>query len=465
MTGIVERPLDILRARSAGEVLGDGDPGYDSARSLWNGIIDRRPAAIARCRTAEDVRAAVTAGRECGLEIAVRGGGHSFSGSSSCDGGLMIDLSQMSGVAVDPAERRARCGGGATWADVDGATQEFGLATPGGVISHTGIGGLTLGGGMGWLTRHAGLALDNLVSAEVVTADGRIVRASAAENPDLFWALRGGGGNFGVVTEFEYRLRPVGPEVHVGFLFWESGRAAAALQLCRDVLSNLPEGISALLGAGLSAPPMPFVPPEHFFAPGNALILAGFGSASDHLQAVDIVRAALPPLFDHVTPMPYTQLQRILDDSAPWGVNAYEKALYLDDLNESVIDTIVEFTRRKKSPMSFAPTFRLDGAFTDPSDDDTAFGGPRNPCYVFNISAVTPEPLQFPAERAWVRDFWSALRPHASSSGSYVNFMSEYDDDRLRATFGADKYDRLAAVKAAYDPDNIFHLNPNIKPK
>lgn len=465
MTGIVESPLDILRSRSTGEVLGQGDPGYDTARSLWNGSIDRRPVAIARCRTAEEVRTAISTGREYNLEIAVRGGGHSFAGSSTCEGGLMIDLSQMREVSVDPAGRRARCGGGATWADVDAATQEFGLATPGGIISHTGIGGLTLGGGMGWLTRQAGLALDNLVGAEVVTADGRIVRASTSENSDLFWALRGGGGNFGVVTEFEYQLHQVGPQVQVAILFWELGRGPASLQLCRDVISNLPEGVSALIGAGLSAPPMPFVPQEHYFTPGNALIVAGFGSPADHTQFVDMVRAALPPLFEFVAPMPYTQLQQLLDDSAPWGVNAYEKALYLDDLTEDVINIITEFSRRKNSPMSFAPTFHLDGAFETPDDADTAFGGRRRRCYVFNISAVTPEPLQLPAERDWAREFWTALRPYAGSSASYVNFMTEYDEDRLRATFGPEKYDRLAAIKAIYDPDNVFHLNPNIKPK
>lgn len=451
-------------ALSTGELLVRGDDGYDEARSIWNGAIDRYPAVVARCRSTADVLAAVAFGRDQGLEIAVRGGGHSFAGASVCDDGLMIDLSAMRQVSVDPKARRAVCGGGATWADVDAAAQAHGLATPGGIISHTGIGGLTLGGGMGWLTHRHGLTVDNLLSARVVTADGRVLRAAEDENPDLFWALRGGGGNFGVVTSLEYRLHPVGPTVHLGLLFWGLEDGPEALRLAARVTSDLPRDAGALLAVGLTAPPAPFVPERHQGTLGHALLLAGFGSAEEHAQLVDQVRAALPPLFEFVAAMPYTGLQRLLDEAAPWGIRAYEKALHLPALTDAVVDRLTEWAPRKSSPMSFLPVFRLDGAYSGVRDDATAFGGGRSPCYVVNMDGSAPTPELLAADREWVRGVWEALRPHALGSGSYVNFMAEYEDDRVRASYGPAKYARLAQVKAAYDPDNVFHLNANIAP-
>jgi len=452
-----------FRETFAGLVFAPGDPEYDSARSVWNGAIDRRPALIARCSSADDVARALAFAREQALEVAVRGGGHSFAGFSICNGGIMIDLSGMRGVTVDPIAQRAVCGGGATWADVDSATQAHGLAVPGGLISHTGIGGLTLGGGIGWLSRKAGLSADNLLAAEVVLADGNIVRASAETNADLFWALRGGGGNFGVVTQFEYQLHRVGPLINLGLFFWTVDKGAEALRFARDFLKTVPDDAGTFV-AGLSAPPAPFVPEALHFAPGYALAVVGWGSPEEHARLIAPVRAALAPSFELVTPMPYTALQQMLDETSPWGVLGYEKALYLDDLTDEVIEVFTSYLPRKQSPLSFVPIFHLGGAYCAPAEGDTAFSGRRSAGYLFNIAAVAPTPELLAADRAWVQAFWTALRPHAAGSGSYVNFMAEYDEDRVRASYGAEKYERLARLKADYDPENVFHLNPNVKP-
>jgi FAD/FMN-containing dehydrogenase len=457
-----DRLLEAFRTGFAGEVIGPDDPSYDTARSVWNGAIDRRPKVIARCKSAEDVAIAIRLGRAEGLEISVRGGGHSFAGFAVADGALMIDLSPMRDVSVDPGTRRARCGGGATWADLDGATQAHALAVPGGFISHTGVAGLTLGGGMGWLTRKAGLSCDNLVSAEVVTADSRVLTASKSENADLFWALRGGGGNFGVVTSFEFGLHEVGPLAHLGLFFWDVEHGADALRFAREFVKTLPPGMGAQI-AGLSAPPQPFVPEQFHLMPGFGLLVAGWESPEQHAEAIAPIRDA-NPLFEFVTPIPYTALQQMFDEANAWGTLAYEKALYLDELTDGAIDVFVEYVPKKASPLSFMPVFRLDGAYRDMADDDTAFGGSRNASYVFNIAAICPTPELLEADTAWVRAFWEDLRPHATGAGSYVNFMNEVEDDRIRSAYGATKYDRLARIKAAYDPDNVFHLNPNIKP-
>jgi FAD/FMN-containing dehydrogenase len=452
-----------LRAEVQGAVVLPTDSEYDEARSLWNGAHDKRPAAVVRCASAADVAMAIEFARSRGLEIAVRGGGHNYAGLASCDGGLMINLSPMRAVAVDVDGRRAVCGGGATWADVDATTQEHGLATVGGFVSHTGIAGLTLGGGIGWLTRKAGLSSDNLLAAEVVTADGRILRAAPDTNPELYWALRGGGGNFGVVTSFEYRLHEVGPLVHLGLFFWGVERGAEALRFARDLAHEVPSDMGVFV-AGLNAPPAPFVPPEYQHAPGYALLVVGFGSAEQHGEVAARVRAGMPPAWELVTPMPYVALQQMFNDSAPWGLHAYEKALYLDELTDGVVDVFTEFLPRKQSPLSIVPVFIVDGAYAKVGDEETAFGGSRQARVVFNISGHGTTPKGYEAERAWVRAFWEALRPHARNAGSYVNFMAEIEEDRVRAAYGPAKYDRLARVKAAYDPDNVFHLNANIKP-
>ena len=464
MTHQTDAGIEAFRAGFGGQALTPGHPDYDRSRAIWNGAIDRKPALIACCTTAEQVAEAIRFARGSGLEIAVRGGGHSYAGNSVNDGGLMIHLGAMNGVVVDPAARRAVCGGGATWADVDAATQQHGLATPGGFISHTGIAGLTLGGGIGWLTKKAGLSCDNLVAAQMVTADSRIVRASKDENPELFWALRGGGGNFGVVTSFEFALHPVGPLVNLGLFFFGLENGPQALRFARDFQATLPPEAIAFLAIGLSAPPAPFVPEQYRLLPGHALLIAGFGSAEAHQAIVAPVRKAVPPLFELVTPMPFVALQQLFNDSAVWGTLGYEKALYLDELSDAAIAVIGEHVPKKSSPLSFCPTFTLSGAYRTPGDTDTAFGGSRSAGYVFNIEAAAPTRELYEADRTWARNFWDAMRPHATGSGGYVNFMIEADEDRVRASYGEDKYRRLARVKAEYDPDNVFHLNANVKP-
>ena len=448
----------------SGQALTPGHPEYDRSRSIWNGAIDRKPAVIAHCSNAAQVADAIRFARSSGLEIAVRGGGHSYAGNSVCEGGLMIHLGTMNSVVVDAAARRAVCGGGATWADVDAATQQHSLATPGGFISHSGIAGLTLGGGIGWLTKLAGLSCDNLLAAEVVTADSSIVRASKDENPDLYWALRGGGGNFGVVTSFEFALHPVGPMINLGLFFFGMDNGPQALRFAREYVNTLPQQATAFLAIGLSAPPAPFVPPEHHFKPGHALLVVGYGSPEEHQSIVAPIRKALPPLFELVTPMPFVALQQMFNDSATWGSLGYEKALYLDELSDAAIAVISEHVPKKSSPLSFCPTFTMDGAYREPGEGDTAFGGSRSAGYVFNIEAAAPTRELYEADRNWVRNFWDAMRPHATGSGGYVNFMAEPDEARARASYGEAKYARLARIKGQYDPDNVFHLNVNIRP-
>ncbi|NUO48223.1 MAG: FAD-binding oxidoreductase [Polyangiaceae bacterium] len=446
MEGVVARP---------------GEPGYDDACNIWNAACcGRRPSIVARCTSAADVAAAIAFARANGLEVSVRGGGHNYAGHALTDGGLMIDLTPMKTVTVRAGDRRASCGGGTTWGEMDAATQVHGLAVPGGFISHTGVAGLTLGGGIGWLTRFGGLSSDNLIGAEVVTASGRIVQA--ADDADLLWALRGGGGNFGVVTRFDFQSHPVGPNVHLGLFLFEPAQGRELFRFAREFVSTMPDASSVFL-AGLSAPPAPFVPEHLHFAPAFALIVVGLGDAASHAQLIAPIKRALKPMVELVTPMPFVALQRMFDDAAPWGFHAYEKAVYLRKLTDGAIDVILEHQARKMSPLSFVPIFVLGGAYARADGSASAFGGDRDVRYVVNISAMTPQPDRFEAERAWARDYWSALVPHAVGVGSYVNFMSEIDGDRIRAAYG-DKYERLRALKRRYDPDNTFHLNPNIPP-
>ncbi|OLC22689.1 MAG: FAD-linked oxidoreductase [Actinobacteria bacterium 13_1_20CM_2_65_11] len=463
MAQVTSPRIQSLRAGITGQVFVPGDPGYDQARIVWNGAIDRRPAVIVRCANTADVSASIAFARQQNLEIAVRGGAHSTGGSSVVDDGLQIDLSGMRNVSVDPAARRALVGGGATLGDLDAAAQPHGLAVPAGVVSHTGVGGLTLGGGMGWLTRKAGLTIDNLVSAEVVTADGRVLQASERDHPDLFWGIRGGGGNFGVVTTFEFKLHQAGPLVQFGLFFWPLESTGGVLRMAEDLISSLPSDLNIIV-AGINAPPAPFVPEEHRFRPGCALLLTGFGSQEEHENVVARVRKQLPPLFDLVTPMPYVQLQQLLDEANAFGVCAYDKALYLSEFSQDVISVVEEHLPRKTSPLSPLLFYRLDAAYCEVGEDATAFGGRRSPCYVAFIVGVTDSPDKLEAERQWVRSFWDALQPHAMGVGGYVNGESEHPNDRVLSSYGPAKYERLARIKAIYDPDNVFHLNANIRP-
>ena len=449
----------------SGRIVAQDDADYDAVRTelVWNGDIDRRPWAIARALSADDVAIAVKLARATGRELAVRGGGHNFSGSCTADDAIMIDLGALSAVSVDPVAATARCGGGTRWAQLDAATQAHGLAVPGGVVSHTGVGGLTLGGGIGWLTRTAGLSCDSLLSAEVVTAGGNVVRASAEENPDLFWALRGGGGNFGVVTEFEFRLHQAGPMVQMSLSLWDLDHGPRAFRALRDQARNIPDDIAILLAA-MNAPPAPFVPQEQQGALGYQVLLVGHGSPEALSQAAGDLRREAPPLAAFDTPIPYTALQQMSDSGNPWRIRAYEKAIYLDELTDEAIDVIARHITLKSSPMSFMSLFILGGKYAEPADQDTAFAGSRRTRYVLTITAMAPAPELLEADRAWARAFWADLVPHAGGVGGYVNWMSEFEEDRILASYGAEKYQRLSSIKAKYDPDNLFHLNANIRP-
>jgi FAD binding domain/Berberine and berberine like len=465
MADVMTSELTSFRGGFAGRVVTADDSDYDAVRAecVWNGQIDRRPWAIARARSADDVAAAVRLAAASGRALAVRGGGHSFSGACIADDAIMIDLGALCDVSVDPVTKTARCGGGTQWSQFDAATQEHGLATPGGLISHTGVAGLTLGGGMGWLTRKAGLSCDNLLSVQVVTADGAVVRASARENPDLFWAVRGGGGNFGVVTEFEFRLHEVGPLVQLALSFWDLDHGQDAFRAIRDQLGDIPGDVGVFL-AGLNAPPAPFVPEQYQGAPGYAVLLADLGSPDAHSRAVADLRRAAPPLFTFDTPLPYTALQQTFDEAAPWGIQAYEKAIDLDELTDESIDIIARHFPRKASPLSFMPIMALGGQYAEPAEENTAFGGSRRTRYVLDISALALTADLFEADQAWVRSFWADLVPTAGGTGSYVNFMSEFEQGRIAASYGPEKYQRLSQLKAKYDRGNLFHLNANIPP-
>lgn len=462
MTETMIPGLDSLREAFHGSVITSEEPGYDAARRVWNADIDRRPAVIAQCASAEDVAAAVGFAHDRGLEVAVRAGAHSIPGYSTCDDGLMIDLQRLNSVAVDAEARRVRVGGGALLADLDAATQAHGLAVPSGIVSHTGAGGLTLGGGMGWLTRQAGLTIDNLMSAQVVLADRRIVRAAEDENPDLFWAIRGGGGNFGVVTEFEFRLHEVGPLIQFGLFFWSLQQGPDALKLMRDVIADLPRSCNAICAVGLTAPPAPFVPAEHHHEQGYALLLGGFGDPDEHRAQVERIRAALPPTFEWVTPMPYAALQKLMDEANAWGLYSYDKGAYFADITDDVAAVLTDHAPRRTSPLSVVLLYRLDQAYCEVGDNDTAFGGGRTPRYMAFFVGICPSQEMITGERTWVRSMWEALKPYMLGTGTYVNALEAQEESRIRDTYGP-KYERLAEIKRKYDPQNLFHKNINIR--
>jgi FAD/FMN-containing dehydrogenase len=464
MTQTAESPSTTLRSRMRGDVVDATDLAYDEARKVWNAGIDRRPLMIARCLDEADVQAVVRFATEKGLEIAVRCGAHAMSGSSVVDDGIVLDLGGMNQVRVDPDARRAVVAGGALLGDVDAATQAHGLAVPAGLVSHTGVGGLTLGGGMGWLSRLGGLTIDNLVSARVVTADGQARVASPTENPDLLWAIRGGGGNFGVVTEFEFALLEVGPMIHFGLLFWSVDDGPTMLRRARDVIDHLPDDVNVMVG-GLNAPPAPFVPEEHQLAPGYATLVVGTGSPEHHAEVCAALSDGLPPLFEFATPMPFVELQKMLDEANAWGLYAYDKGCYVKELSDEVIDVFTEHFPRKTSPLSLVLFYRLDGAYSRVAEDATAFGGGRSPRFGVFMIGVCPVAEMLPGEREWVRSMADALRPAAADDGLYVNGMTDFDArSSVEMAYGPEKYARLVQLKTTYDPDNTFRLNANIPP-
>lgn len=449
-----------LRGRFRGALLRPGEEGYDTTRRVWNGAIDRRPALIARCAGTDDVVEAVRFARERDLLIAVRGGGHSIAGHAVCDGGIMIDLSLMKDVRVDPGARTVRAAGGMLWSELDRATQRFGLATTGGIISHTGIGGLTLGGGLGHLMRKHGLTVDNLVSVDLVTADARTVHVDERTEPDLFWGLRGGGGNFGIATALEYRLHTVGPMVLGGPAFWSLDDADAVLRFLRDLLPAAPDELGITITIR-RAPPLPFLQPDRYGQPVIGLVLVWAGDPDEGRQALEPLRTLRTPLAWVVRPLPYIAIQSMLDGGAPHGLHYYWKSHRIPVLSDEVIDILVRHTAAITSPLSQIGGWAVGGAVSRIAPDATAVGD-RGTGFEINVTAAwQPSDENAARHLEWVREGWDALRPHGT--GVYPNFLSDESDAGVRRAYG-DRLDRLTAIKERYDPDNTFRCNANIPP-
>ena len=448
-----------------GELITADHPEYEAARAVWNGAVDRRPRLIARCTGTVDVAAAVRYARETNLEIAVRGGGHNVAGTAVCDDGIVIDLTRMRGVWVDPAERTACVQGGALWGDVDNETQTHGLATTGGIVSHTGVAGLTLGGGIGFLMRKHGLAVDNLLAVDVVTAEGSIVRASADEHPDLFWALRGGGGNFGVVTSFRFALHSVGPTLLAGPVFWAADDTTDVLRFYRDFAAEASDDFGSVVRLG-TIPPLPVIPEELHWRPAVAVACCYAGTVEDGERALRALRRFGKPLVDLLGPKPYVAFQGGLDDTVQHGWHYFWKGTTLAGLSDEAIAVIADHAYAAASPRSYAAIFQMGGAVARVPHDATAFAG-RDVGHNMSIDAVwLPDESgdRAAAETAWARRFFHALQPHRAGS-VYVNFLDSDDDSsRVREAYGDQTYRRLAEVKARYDPDNVFHHNKNIPP-
>ncbi|MFG2481433.1 FAD-binding oxidoreductase [Streptomyces virginiae] len=451
--------IDQLRERVRGAVVTPDDESYDEARKVHNAMIDRRPAAVVHCANAGDVMATVDFARENGLDLAVRGGGHSVPGFGTCDGGVVADLSGMRGVRVDAAGRTARAEGGATWGDFNAATYAFGLATTGGIISTTGVGGLTLGGGIGYLARGLGLSCDNLISADVVTADGRLVVASEDENADLFWALRGGGGNFGAVTSFEFRLSPV-KDIYGGPMLFELADAPTVLRSFADFIADAPEELGGFPAFQI-APPLPFIPADRHGDTFALIVACWSGPLDEGERALRAFHDFAPVVAEHVGPMPYPALNSAFDALVPPGLQHYWKANFVTELTDDVIDAHLRHAPGLPAVNSTVHIYPINGACHRVAPDATAFAY-RNASFATVIAGMWPDPADNETATAWVRDYYDATAAH-SEEGGYINFMADDDQDRIRTNYKGN-YDRLVAVKRAYDPENLFHLNQNIRP-
>ena len=450
-----------LRSSINGRVIRPGDAGYDDARAVWNAAHDKHPALIIRCAGTADVITAVLFARGQGLPVAVRGGAHSIAGFSTCDDGVVIDLSPMRAVTVDPARRRAVAQGGATWADFDHETQALGLAVTGGLVSTTGIGGFTLGGGIGWLLRRHGLTCDNLVAADVVTADGRLVHATAEQNTDLFWALRGGGGNFGVVTSLEYTLHPVGPAILGGLLFFPARAARDVLTRWRRLTATVPDDLTSQVNL-TTAPPVPFLPQT---VHGQPVVVVGAvhcgppGSAERDIAAL---RSLADPILDHLGPVPYATMQKALDPLWTAGAHNYFTSAMLDDVPDPAVHELLARWSAKPTPQCEIHLHHAGGALGRTGAADTAFSQ-RNAAYILNVIARSPDGTDFEAKAGWAREARTALSAYGPGT-MYVNFTADARDDKVRASYPPDTYARLVAVKDRYDPANLFRHNQNIKP-
>jgi FAD/FMN-containing dehydrogenase len=450
-----------LRRQVRGEVITREDPGFDAARAVWNAMIDRRPAVIVRCASVTDVVAAVGVARDEDLLLAIRGGGHSFAGFGTCEGGMVLDLSPMKGIVVDQANATARAQPGLTWREFDRATLACGLATTGGLVSTTGISGFTLGGGIGWLMRRDGMAVDNLLSAEVVAADGTVLAASPSHHQDLLWGLRGGGGNFGVVTELEFRLHQVGPLMVAGAVFYPLAAGRDVLAFYREWTASVPDDLTTML-AIVTAPP--FLPPS--VAGTQVIVVAGChaGALDEGMAAVEPIRRIGTPIADALGPMPYPELQTMFDESAPRGMRNYFKNAYLDSLDDQVIDALLSQATRLSTlhPLSALHLHHLGGAVDRVPNDATAFGQRFHP-YLLNVISTWADPVDDDAQLTWPRETVEALEPYRPE-GQYVNFLADATQDRVRRAYGPQTYARLASVKQRYDPTNLFRVNLNIEP-
>jgi FAD/FMN-containing dehydrogenase len=443
-----------------GQLIQPGDDNYEEARQLYNGMIDKRPGLIARCVDTADVQAAVNFARENNLLLAVRGGGHNGAGLGSCDDGLVIDLSLMKDVRVNADRREVRAEGGCTWSDVDQATHPYGLAVPTGFISTTGVGGLTLGGGLGYLTRHYGLTIDNLLSVEIVLADGSLVTASAQENADLFWALRGGGGNFGVVTSFLFRGNPVGEHVYGGPIFWPLEHAGKVMRFWRDLILTGPEELNGWFGFH-TVPPVEMFPAEHHLKKMAVITWCYTGGLEKAEEIFKPIRQIAPAAMDFAGPIPLPALQSMFDGLYPPGLQWYWNADFFTDLGDDVVDLHLQYAEQLPSVHSTMHLYPINGAAHRVGQKDTAWSY-RHANFAQVIVGVDPDPANNPQTIAWSKEYWRKMHPH-SAGGAYVNMMMDEGQDRVKAAY-RDNYPRLAQVKVKYDPQNLFRVNQNIKP-
>ena len=449
-----------IKGTIKGRVLAPDDPNYDQARQIWNAMIDRRPAVIVQPADAADVGPAIQFARANALEISVRGAGHNIAGNAVCNGGMMIDFSNMRNVRVDAGKKRATAGPGATLADLDNATQQHGLATPVGINSTTGIAGLTLGGGFGWLTRKHGMTIDNLISAEVVTAGGKGLRASEKDNAELFWALRGGGGNFGVVTEFEFALHPVGPEILAGLIVFPFAQAKQVLTRYRQFANAAPEDLN-VWAVLRQAPPLPFLPVNVHGEEVVVLPIFYAGAVAEGQKLVERLRTFGDVLGEHIGAQPYTQWQKAFDPLLAPGARNYWKSHNFTELSDGAFDAIIEYAGKLPSPQCEIFIGHIAGVANRVAPDATAYTH-RDAKFVLNVHGRWDSPAQDASGVEWARAFFNASAPYASA-GAYVNFMTEEEGNRVAAAYGSN-YDRLVQIKRRYDPENVFHLNQNIKP-
>jgi FAD/FMN-containing dehydrogenase len=460
MVNVSSNAIEELKVATRGQVLLPADPGFEEARHIWNAMIDRHPALIVRCAGVADVRRSVAFARDNGLPLAVRGGGHNIAGSAICDDGLVVDLSPMKSVHVDPTARRAYVEPGATLGDFDHEAQAFGLATPLGINSTTGVSGLTLGGGFGWLSRRFGMSIDNLISADVVAADGQLLHASADKHEDLFWAIRGGGGNFGVVTMFEFELHPVGPEVFAGLVVLPLEQAKEALAKYRAATQDMPDELTVWTVLRL-APPLPFLPPAAHGKPIIAFLMCYSGALEGAPRAVETVRSFGKPYGEHLGPMPYAMWQKALDPLMAPGVRNYWKTHNLKELPDGVVDALIDAVGKLPSPHCEVFFGSVGGQIARVSADTTPYPS-RDASFVMNIHGRWSDPADDAPCIAWARALFDAVKPFAQS-GAYVNFMTQDEGERVSEAYGLN-YKRLVEIKTRYDPSNLFRYNQNIRP-